>query len=81
MEPSKYLKEVQSLKLVQETPEPLKLTTINDDCKQLIFDHLEWMDMINIADSNKQLYASICTAFNRKYRNAKIDFGLPTIYG
>lgn len=66
------------LKILPETPlEPLKLTTINNDCKELIFDYLEWPDMIKIADSNKQLYTAVCRAFKRKYANAKIDLGFP----
>lgn len=63
-----------------ECSEPSTLTTINDDCKEVIFNHLEWTDMINIADTSKQLYTSVCRAFNQKYGKAKIDIGFP-IYG
>ncbi len=51
------------------------LATINDDCKELIFGHLDWSAMLNIAESNKQLYTAVRAAFKRKYGNAKIDFG------
>lgn len=64
-----------------ETDESLNLITINEDCKELIFRHLEWIDLINVADTSKQLYASVCRIFNRKYggSNSRIDFGLPYI--
>lgn len=64
--------------LTPDEPEPLNLITINNDCKELIFEHLEWMDLISVAETNKQLYTSACQVFNRKYgRNARVDFGLP----
>lgn len=64
--------------LTNEMPEPLDLTTIINDCKELIFDYLDWNDLISIADTSKALYTSACRVFNRKYgNNARIDFGLP----
>lgn len=71
MELCKCSKDTHLLEMLPESPEPLTLTMINDHCRKLIFEYLEWIDMINIADSNKQLYASVCTVFNRKYKNAK----------
>ena len=65
---------------ISGSPEPLKLAAINNDCKEQIFNHLEWTDMINIADTSKQLYTSVCRAFKLKYGKAKIDIGFP-IYG
>lgn len=78
MESNKRLRDLHS-EILAETLEPLKLTTINNDCKELIFKYLEWPDMINIADSNKQLYPAVCRVFNRKYGKAKVDFGFPVI--
>lgn len=63
--------------MLAESPEPLNLTTINNDCKELIFERLEWPDLINLADTSKQLLASVCRVFSRKYGKAKIDIGLP----
>lgn len=62
-----------------EASESLDLTTINDDCKQLIFEHLDWIDLISVADTSKQLYTSVCGVFKRKYggNDARVDFGLP----
>lgn len=74
METRKYLKDAHLLDILPEDQVPLKLTTINNDCKELIFDYLEWQDLINIADSSKQLYIAACGVFKRKYGNSKIDF-------
>lgn len=74
MESRKYLRDTHLVEMLSEDQEPLKLTTINNDCKELIFDYLEWQDLINIADTSKQLYAATCRVFKRKYGNAKIDF-------
>lgn len=74
MEPRNYLRDTYLFDTLSEDAEPLKLTTINNDCKELIFDYLEWPDLINIADSSKQLYSAVCRVFYRKYSNAKIDF-------
>lgn len=59
--------------------EPLGLATINNDCKELIFEHLEWIDLLSLADTSKQLNLSVCRTFKRKYGgiDSQIDFGLP----
>lgn len=57
--------------------EPLNLSNINDDCKHAIFEHLDWLDLLSLADTNKQLYPAVCGVFRRKYGNAKICLGLP----
>lgn len=65
------------MKMLPEAAEPLNLTTINNDCKELIFEYLKWPDLISVADTSKQLYTSVCRVFNRKYgNNARIDLGL-----
>lgn len=58
-----------------ERSKPEDLTTINNDCKELIFDYLEWSDLINIADSSKTFQTAACTVFKRKYGYGKIEFG------
>lgn len=52
--------------------EPLKLTTINDDCKEAIFKFLNLIDLLNIAETNKQLNTAVCAVFKRKYGNKGI---------
>lgn len=41
-----------AMETLPEISEPLKLTTINDDCKELIFECLEWRDLINVTETN-----------------------------
>lgn len=79
MESNECLEDAHLLKISPEIPEPLKLTTIINDCKELIFDYLDWSDLINIADSSKQLNTSVCRVFYRKYGHGKVDFGIPLI--
>lgn len=54
---------------------PINLTTLNDDCKQHIFDYLEWSDLVSVADTSKQLRTAVYRTFQGKYRNANIDIG------
>lgn len=58
-------------------PEPLSLVTINDDCKELIFEYLELRDLVNIAETSKQLNTAVCSVFKRKYGTKKICYGRP----
>lgn len=55
--------------------EPLTLVTINNDCKELIFEHLEVKDLVNIAETNKELKTAVCAVFRRKYGNKIITYG------
>lgn len=55
---------------------PINLIDLDDDCKQHIFDHLEWTDLLTLADTSKQLRKAVYRSFNRKHRNAKIDMGV-----
>lgn len=54
--------------------EPLNLVTINNDCKELIFDYLDFKDLINIVETSKQLNTAVCAVFKRKYGNKRIYF-------
>lgn len=66
------------MEILSEVPETLNLVTINNDCKELIFEYLNWEDLMCLADTSKQLYSSVCRVFLRKYgSNAKVDLGLP----
>lgn len=55
--------------------EPLTLVTIINDCKELIFEHLEVKDLVNIAETSKQLQTAVCAVFRRKYGNNIIAYG------
>lgn len=66
------------MEILAESREPLDLTTINNDCKEFIFEYLEFEDLLNIADASKELYESACRTFKRKLRrNGRIEIGLP----
>lgn len=66
------------MEMLPEPLEPLSLITINDDCKEFIFEYLDLEDLINIGDTSKQLYTSVCRIFRKKLgRHGKIEFGLP----
>lgn len=64
-----------------DIPEPLKLTTINNDCKEIIFDLLEWRDLINVAETSRLFHTSVCHVFRRKYSGTKIAIGCDFITG
>lgn len=66
--------------MMPEVDAPLNLTTINDDCKELIFEHLEWSDLLNIAETNKKLYSAACIVFKRKYGKAKVNISGKIFY-
>lgn len=46
-----------------------KFTNLNFDCMETIFEYLDLNDLLNVADSNKHFYNSVCKVFQRKYRN------------
>lgn len=45
------------------------ITNINSDCMELIFEYLEFNDLVNVADSSKQFYNAVCEVYKRKYQN------------
>ncbi|XP_037043235.1 uncharacterized protein LOC119079429 [Bradysia coprophila] len=53
----------------------LKLQTfvsMNIDCMQLIFEHLEWKDLVNVAETCKSFNEAVCAVFKRKYSGHNI---------
>lgn len=62
--------------ILDDCTEQLQITTIIDDCKERIFDFLEWTDLINVADTSKKFYPAVCRVFKRKYKG-RIDVGSP----
>lgn len=63
------------IEILPMQPKPLNLVTINNDCKQLIFEYLEFTDLVNIAETSKKLNNAVSAVFKRKYGNKKIRFG------
>lgn len=60
-----------SSKDVDENIECLNFETINNDCKQLIFEYLDWKDLVNIAETCKAFHTAVCSVFTRKYSGLK----------
>lgn len=54
-----------------------KITNLNSDCLELIFERLELNDLLNIADSSKYFYGAVCQLYRRKYMNMNPIIDLP----
>lgn len=52
-----------------------KITNLNTECMESIFEHLEMNDLLNVVDSNKQFYAAAFQVFRRKYKNTYFILG------
>lgn len=50
----------------------VNLTSINDDCKLEIFKYLEFEDLINVAETSKQLHTAAEDIFKRKYGGGRL---------
>lgn len=48
-----------------------KIINLNLDCMQTIFMHLDFNDLLNVADSNAQFYSAVCQVYKRKFLNMK----------
>lgn len=51
-----------------------KITDLNIDCMEKNFNNLEFNDIINLADSNKQFYIALCRIYKKKYVNMRLVF-------
>lgn len=56
-----------------EDLQPLKLTTIDEDSRISIFEYLELIDLISLADTSKELHAAVCDVYKRKYGKVQIQ--------
>lgn len=45
------------------------ITILNTDCLELIFEHLEFNDLLNVADSTKHFYDAACLVYKTKFMN------------
>lgn len=52
--------------------EPLNLTDLNDYCQIKLFEYLNWLDLLNIAEASKQLKSSAFDVFKRKYSKGQL---------
>lgn len=53
----------------------LNITNINEDCKEYIFQYLEWMDLLNVADCSKLFHTAVGFVLKKKYHKAYVTFG------
>lgn len=51
-----------------------KITSLNTDFMENIFEHLDINDLVNVADSNKEFYIAVCEVYRRKYQNSNPIF-------
>ncbi|XP_055303232.1 uncharacterized protein LOC129568915 [Sitodiplosis mosellana] len=78
-EPKEMRQEAKRLKEepIEEAPAAstptTKITDLNNDCLEHIFNHLKFADLFNVADSNKHLVAAVGQVFWRKYRKIPVD--------
>lgn len=67
--------------MLAEDTEKMILATINDDCKEIIFNKLGVLDLLNAADASKELNMAACDFFKRKYCNRKYLIGFRNCHG
>lgn len=60
----------QQFDLVENT----KITNLNTDCMEIVFEHLDFHDLLNVADSCKQFYCAASRVYKRKYLNTNPIF-------
>lgn len=46
-----------------------KISNLNPDCLETIFEHLELNDLLSLADSSVQFYDAVCQVYRKKYLN------------
>lgn len=56
----------------QSNATTISLTDLNDDCLEHIFQYLSLEDLLNIADTNKQLKPAAELAFERRFKSGKL---------
>lgn len=56
-------------------PDSMKLTSLDDDCLEHLFGYLDTLDLMNVADSTKQVHNAACVVFKRKYCSGKVIIG------
>lgn len=57
---------------IQQQPDEIGLNELVDDCKEMVFEHLELADLLNVADTNTQLQPMVHQVFERKYKYGRV---------
>ncbi|XP_031623438.1 uncharacterized protein LOC116340859 [Contarinia nasturtii] len=60
----KNAKEIENASSILETT---KITDLNTDCMETIFEYLEFNDLLNLAESSKQFYTAVCEVYKRNF--------------
>lgn len=58
--------------VLEQGTEPTSLNDLVDDCKEMVFEHLELADLLNMADTNTQLQPTVRQVFERKHSNRRV---------
>lgn len=59
----------------EEPLDQLKITDVNNDCLENIFDRLSIDDLLNVADANKWLRVAAASVYRRKYGRKEVTQG------
>lgn len=54
--------------------QPKKITNLNTDCMEIVFENLEFNDLVNVIDSSKEFYSAACQVYKNKYINMNVMF-------
>lgn len=57
-----------------ENTENTKITDLNCDCMEKIFEYLEFNDLFSITDCSKTFYNAVCLVYKKKYANKEIVY-------
>lgn len=77
MESNEYQRKSDAVAFLSDNTEQFNVTAIDYDCMQLIFDYLEWKDLLNVAETCKAFHAAACSLFKRKYSgNRMVQIGV-----
>lgn len=52
--------------------QPTSLNDLIDDCKEMVFEHLELGDLLNMADTNSHLQPTVRQVFERNHSNRRV---------
>ncbi|XP_055303238.1 uncharacterized protein LOC129568921 [Sitodiplosis mosellana] len=70
---AKRLKAKATEEVTEASIPTIKITDLNNDCLEVIFNHLEFNDLFNVADSNKLLTSAAGRVYWKKYRKMPVD--------
>lgn len=66
---------IETLEKAESISETKKITDLNTDCMEIVFEYLKFNDLIAVADSSKRFYNAACQVYKRRFRNINPIFG------